>query len=51
MMGYTQDSCSYCVYPDKGGYPGRGPSRIADWRNGFIEADVISLDDPEGSWQ
>jgi hypothetical protein len=22
-------------------------TRIADWRNGFIEADVISLDDPE----
>lgn len=25
-------------------------SRIADWRNGFIEAEVISLDDPERSW-
>jgi DNA invertase Pin-like site-specific DNA recombinase len=25
-------------------------SRIADWRNGFVEADVISLDDPERSW-
>jgi hypothetical protein len=24
--------------------------RIADNRNGFIEADVISLDDPERSW-
>ena len=24
--------------------------RIADMRNGFIEADVISLDDPEKSW-
>jgi len=24
--------------------------RIADMRNGFIEADVISLDDPERSW-
>ena len=24
--------------------------RIADLRNGFIEADVISLDDPERSW-
>ena len=25
-------------------------SRIADLRNGFVEADVISLDDPERSW-
>ncbi len=24
--------------------------RIADMRNGFVEADVISLDDPERSW-
>jgi hypothetical protein len=24
--------------------------RIADLRNGFVEADVISLDDPERSW-
>ena len=24
--------------------------RIADLRNGFIEADVISLDDPDRSW-
>ena len=24
--------------------------RIADMRNGFIEADVISLDDPNRSW-
>ena len=24
--------------------------RIADMRNGFIEADVVSLDDPERSW-
>ena len=24
--------------------------RIADLRNGFIEADVVSLDDPERSW-
>ena len=24
--------------------------RIADVRNGFVEADVVSLDDPERSW-
>jgi hypothetical protein len=24
--------------------------RIADLRNGFIEADIVSLDDPERSW-
>lgn len=24
--------------------------RIADWRNGFIEADVTSLDDPDRGW-
>ncbi len=25
-------------------------NRIADLRNGFVEADVISLDDPDRSW-
>ncbi len=25
-------------------------TRIADLRNGFIEANVVSLDDPERSW-
>ena len=28
----------------------REARRIADLRNGFIEADVISLDDPDRSW-
>ena len=42
----TDDELDRIIYDD---ILGEAHS-IADLRNGFIEADVISLDDPDRSW-
>ena len=42
----TDEELDWIIYDDILGEA----SRIADLRNGFVEADVISLDDPDRSW-